>query len=220
MRAALMGLLLVLGSQQSSLLSVSTARDDPRPQDAAARSIDKAKERSTQPASDAERQALDQFKHDVEQYASLSRKLAGARGPSKSSDAKALEAGRKALAEAIRTERSTASQGEIFRPEVQPFFRHLIGSDLKGQDGRAARKAVREGNPAHEPDSPPVPLRVNADYTQGAALSTVPPSLLLTLPQLPKPLEYRFVGGSLILLDTAAAIIVDFLPAATGGLEK
>jgi hypothetical protein len=35
---------------------------------------------------------------------------------------------------------------------------------------------------------------------------------LLRLPQLPKEVEYRFVGRDLILRDVAANLIVDFLP--------
>jgi len=42
-------------------------------------------------------------------------------------------------------------------------------------------------------------------------LSTVPPDLLAKLPKLPKPLEYRFVGGHLILHDSEASLVVDYL---------
>jgi hypothetical protein len=56
-----------------------------------------------------------------------------------------------------------------------------------------------------------VQLVPNAPYPQGAALSTVPPDLLAKLPKLPKPLEYRFVGGHLILHDTEASLVVDYL---------
>jgi hypothetical protein len=44
-----------------------------------------------------------------------------------------------------------------------------------------------------------------------APLSSVPPGLLLNLPQLPKGLEYRFLGRHLILLDSMANLIVDYL---------
>jgi hypothetical protein len=40
----------------------------------------------------------------------------------------------------------------------------------------------------------------------------MPPSLLLNLPELPKELEYRFVGRELVLRDSAANLIVDVLP--------
>jgi hypothetical protein len=39
----------------------------------------------------------------------------------------------------------------------------------------------------------------------------VPANLLLTLPPLPAPLEYRIVGQHLLLLDTATDLIVDYM---------
>jgi hypothetical protein len=36
--------------------------------------------------------------------------------------------------------------------------------------------------------------------------------VLLALPKLPKELEFRFVGSTLILRDTKANIIADILP--------
>ena len=62
-----------------------------------------------------------------------------------------------------------------------------------------------------EPRPKPVELRANAPYPEGAPLSMVPPDLLAKLPKLPEPLEYRFVGGHLILLDSEASLVVDFL---------
>jgi hypothetical protein len=56
-----------------------------------------------------------------------------------------------------------------------------------------------------------VPLRINYPYPETKAMSLVPPSLLLNLPQLPKQLEYRFVGRHLVLLDERANLIVDFM---------
>jgi hypothetical protein len=42
-------------------------------------------------------------------------------------------------------------------------------------------------------------------------MSTMPPDILAALPQLPEELEYRFVGDRLILLDTKAHVIVDYV---------
>jgi hypothetical protein len=39
----------------------------------------------------------------------------------------------------------------------------------------------------------------------------MPPQVLAALPKLPQELEYRFVGARLILLDTHADIILDFV---------
>jgi hypothetical protein len=40
----------------------------------------------------------------------------------------------------------------------------------------------------------------------------VPSALLLKLPPLPEVVRYRFVGRTLILRDTEANVILDFLP--------
>ena len=56
-----------------------------------------------------------------------------------------------------------------------------------------------------------VRLAVNADYPAAAAQSTVPPSVLLTLPLLRKEVEYHFVNRDLVLLDVQANLILDFL---------
>jgi len=39
----------------------------------------------------------------------------------------------------------------------------------------------------------------------------MPTNLLLTLPPLPEPLEYRVVGQHLLLLDTKADLVVDYI---------
>lgn len=120
-----------------------------------------------------------------------------------------------ALGEAIRSRRLKARPGDIFVPEVQTLLRRLISEQLKGPDAFAARRALDEDNPTKQPEFPQVILRINAAYPEGAARSTIPPSLLLVLPPLPESLHYRFVGRDLILVDDVAQIIVDFLLAAT-----
>ena len=57
----------------------------------------------------------------------------------------------------------------------------------------------------------PIRLRVNGRYPDTVPLSTMPPSVLEQLPPLPAPLQYRFIGKRLILLDVDAHIIVDFI---------
>jgi hypothetical protein len=43
-------------------------------------------------------------------------------------------------------------------------------------------------------------------------MQSVPPTLLLNLPVLPKGLEYRITGHTLSLRDTDANMVVDYLP--------
>ncbi|HKY21446.1 MAG TPA: hypothetical protein VJM31_09525, partial [Vicinamibacterales bacterium] len=44
------------------------------------------------------------------------------------------------------------------------------------------------------------------------SLATMPPKILLMLPDLPPDMEYRFVGRHLILLDVRANMIIDEIP--------
>lgn len=161
---------------------------------------------------ESERKALRHFREAVAEYAELhASQLARIQ-------AQESVAAQQALARAMRAKRAGAEPGDIFRPSVQPLFRRLIAAQLEGPDALDARKSVVEGNPGDEPAAVPVVVRVNAEYPVGAARSTVPPSLLLTLPELPPSLHYRFVGRDLLLVDSVAQLIVDFLPAAAPAL--
>src|SRR6185436_2860964 len=53
---------------------------------------------------------------------------------------------------------------------------------------------------------------VNDTYSKRRSLATMPPNILLTLPDLPRDIEYRFVGRHLILRDARANIIIDEIP--------
>ncbi|HEY6555464.1 MAG TPA: hypothetical protein VI669_19055 [Vicinamibacteria bacterium] len=166
-----------------------------------------------------EREALHDFEEEVEEYAEFHAKQRAKLGPRIAVDAFALIAEQKALAEAIAAKRAKARPGDIFRPEVHPLFRRLIAAQLEGPAALDARRAIRDGNPGQEREEEVVPvvLGVNAPYPPGAPRSSMPPSLLLTLPSLPDCLHYRFVGRDLILLDSVAQLIVDFLPDAVPG---
>ena len=162
-------------------------------------------------------EALRDFEEEVAEYAELHAKQVAKLGLRLPADAQGTVAAQKALAHAIAAKRATAKPGDIFRPEVQPLFRRLIAEQLQGPDGLDARKTVLEDNA--EDDHPvQIVVRVNAEYPPGAPRSTVPPSLLLTLPPLPECLHYRFVDRDLVLVDSVAQLIVDFLPAAAPDL--
>ncbi len=90
---------------------------------------------------------------------------------------------------------------------MRPVFRRLLAPELKGEDGRDAKAVLKDDAPA--PGT--VPFKVNAKYPENQPLPTVPANVLLTLPPLPAPLEYRIVGQHLLLLDTAADLIVDYI---------
>lgn len=163
---------------------------------------------------------LQEFTERATRYVELHRKMAAALPslPEKAAPEQ-IAAHQKALAAAIRAHRAPARQGEILFPDVVPLFLEVLRSDLAGPQGRAARETIKDGNPRvekspagpAEPRPKDVPLEANAPYPDGAPLSSVPPDLLAKLPKLPEPLEYRFVGGHLILHDPEASLVVDFL---------
>ena len=177
-----------------------------------AKKVEKAKHKSGEDRKTTE--ALRHFEKEVAEYARLHDRELRKVGPVET------PAAQKALAGAIIARRGKARQGDLFVAEIQPLFRRLIGEQLVGPDTQAARKAVVEGNPGHDEDSPPVAVVVNTPYPPGASRSTVPPSVLLTLPPLPDCLNYLFVGRTLILIDAAAQVIVDFLPTAAPELPR
>ena len=175
---------------------------------------------SSESQPNARASAVKEFSDRAERYAKLNRDLAG-KLPSlpEKAEPEQITAYQKALAQAMRARRTDARQGEIFHPEVVPVFLELLHADLAGAAGRDARETIKDGNPRAEksparpaePKPKPVVLQANAPYPEGAPLSTVPPDLLAKLPKLPEPLEYRFVGGHLILYDSEASLVVDFL---------
>jgi hypothetical protein len=209
---------LLIGTLATLCLAVpvlSGAGDRPEENNEAGR-VAKKMERAQATADQAkeERTALRRFQNGVADYADLHDKLLA-----KLEAREESLAVQNALAHAIQVSRARARQGDIFRPEVQPLFLRLIAEQLTGPDTLAARKAVLEENPGEADEHPvPVVVRVNAVYPPGASRSTVPPSLLVTLPPLPTPLHYRFVGRDLVLVDSLAQLIVDFLPDAAPDL--
>ncbi len=112
-----------------------------------------------------------------------------------------------ALANSIRAARRDARQGDIFGGPIADCLAPLI---RRGLSSNAAKQTTKEGNPANE--GPGTKVAVNAPYSAEAPLSTMPHSLLTELPVLPEGLEYRFIGKTLILYDSDASLIVDFIP--------
>ncbi len=151
-----------------------------------------------------------EFESHVAEYVKLHKRLEGQLPPLKEkAQPEEIASHKKALAAVIKAARPEARPGDIFSP-ADAYLREVVKREMRGKAGASARETVKEGNPKLE--SPvKVPLVVNAYYPEQAPLSTVPPLLLLQLPKLPEEVEYRFVGRHLVLRDTKANIIVDFL---------
>jgi hypothetical protein len=171
--------------------------------------IEQSKQKtSTDPAVNPNAAALAEFKKRVDAYADLHQNLAkGDAKPRETADPAKIDATKDTLASKLQTARASAQPGDIFTPDVQPVFRQLLAPELKGDDAHDTKAVLKDDAPA--PGT--VPFKVNAKFPDNQPRPTVPSNLLLSLPPLPKPLEYRIVGRHLLILDTSADLVVDYM---------
>ena len=163
-------------------------------------------QRATASPANPDSAILADFNARLDNYVKVQRALAQKTDtqPKESSNAAEITAAQDVLGAAIRNVRKNAKQGEIFTPQIASMFRRLMYPDLRGEEGAETREVI-QGEPVE------VWLKVNANYPQDQPLATVPGNILASLPQLPKDVEYRFVGKHLLLRDVDANIIVDFI---------
>jgi hypothetical protein len=112
-------------------------------------------------------------------------------------------------AQKLQNARPAARQGDIFTPAIAAYFKRQIQATLHGPGGTKVQQSLRHAEPL-----PAVHLQVNERYPQNLPLQSTPPTLLQNLPQLPKGLQYRVVGSTLLIYDEASNLIVDLIPGA------
>jgi calcineurin-like phosphoesterase family protein len=166
----------------------------------------------------AQSPALESFRTALKTYIDETlpfRKEAAAKGdavPNQTSANRTDEAVRlrqRTLAEAIQTRvRPAAQQGDMLSPAVAVVIRRQLAAAFGGPKGDHIRDALEDQNEGIE--TPPITVSVN----QSVAVPRVPPVLMETLPQLPQQVEFAFSGRTLILRDTDADVVVDFMPEA------
>jgi hypothetical protein len=110
------------------------------------------------------------------------------------------------LALSIRARRPGAAQGDIFTTAIAAEFRRIMKAALSGPGADRIKKSMSDSQPSPLPQ-----IAVDAAYPSDAPVQSMPPSLLRQLPALPRELEYRAVGRTLILRDIEANLIVDYL---------
>jgi hypothetical protein len=111
-----------------------------------------------------------------------------------------VEQHQRALEGLISRARTGAKPGDVFTDEVRAYFRRQLA-----RLDRRTVQSIMDENPRT------IRLRVNGRYPEGVPLTNMPPKVLLVLPPLPPELEFRFVGSRLVLLDTHADMVVDFI---------
>jgi hypothetical protein len=150
--------------------------------------------------------AFRDFTQRVQQYLKLQKSMPRIRT---TKQRKEIVERRTALAQKIREMRATAKPGDIFTPEVSEEFRRAIRAAFQGPSASNVRQTIRQGEPV--PGWRPT---INGDYPEDLPLTTVPPTLLQRLPQLPSEVAYRIVGHDLVLQDTEARVVIDFIAGA------
>jgi len=172
---------------------------------------DKKAEKPTNPA-------LAQFFENTKAHLELRQKIEKTLPPLKDKEnAEEITAHQQTLRLKLAAARNGATQGSMFTPEGGRVLKQIINSEMRGPGGKTARTTVMESSPKA------IPCKINAPYPSTEPVSTVPPDLLMKLPELPDNLEYRFVQENLILRDAKANMIIDCLPNAfspPGGKTK
>lgn len=156
--------------------------------------------------------AVAEFEQRAKQYLDWRENTIG-KAPSPANSPEKIVASRQSLAGRVRIARAGAKQGEIFTPQVADYFRREIAATFKGRHGKQIRSSLRDSEPTK------IELQINQSYPEKVALQSTPPTLLLNLPELPKGLEYRILGRELVLRDSDANIVVDYIPNALPGTK-
>jgi hypothetical protein len=148
---------------------------------------------------------LQDFKTRVDAYMKL-RKEAVKDAPKlkETNDSAKIKESQDAMSAQIRAARVNAKHGDVLTPEMAAAFRRALYPELRGDEGRDAKAVIKDDAPTN------ITFKVNAKYPEGAPLPSVPANLLMNLPTLPAPLQYRIVEKHLILLDEDADVIVDY----------
>jgi hypothetical protein len=148
---------------------------------------------------DAETLAV--FNKRVQDYAALRSKLEQGLPPLRvTENPDEIEAFERGLARRLREARES-QRTRIFPSAMRRQIRWLLVT----QSDPATIAAIMEDGPGE------FDIDVNDTYSKRRSVATMPPKLLLLLPDLPRDVEYRFVGRHLILYDVRANMIVDHI---------
>lgn len=128
---------------------------------------------------------------------------------SKQTTPQEIDAHQRALAKLIQEVRKDAKPGDILTPAMQQRVRALLRPIFSGPQGLQIKNEILD-----KEYKGGAPLAVNARYPDDVPVSTMPPQVLRQLPKLPEELEYRFIQNNMIVFDSHAHIIVDFMPRA------
>ena len=153
--------------------------------------------------------AIAQFQAEIAKYMAIRRGLLNElSGPKGDSSATELNNASDALAAAIQRRRPNKEPGALFPPAVAEALKRRVSDAVRSANLVPVLAGIDDESGGV--GQPTVYLR----YPAAEQMATMPPSILAVLPALPKELEYRIVGTYLVIRDTDAALVLDFIPAA------
>jgi hypothetical protein len=149
--------------------------------------------------------AIVAFTRAVNAYANLHRTVAASLPPEEMcADPEERQRRVEQLAEALRTERTTARAGDVLTPAIASLFKRRLTD--------AVRRPVYQRETLVPPQAPEDALRLEVnDAFPWIVDYEISQAILVSLIPLPAELEYRFVDRDLVLLDVGANLIVDIL---------
>ena len=147
-------------------------------------------------------QTLAEFNRRVQDYAALRTRLEVGLPPLVvTTNPDDIESFERRLTERIRHARGSR-RGQLFIPAMEGQLKRMMAA----RADPVTVTAIMDDNPGE------FDVDVNETYKKKYALGTMPPKLLLLLPDLAPDLQYRFVGRHLIVYDVRANMIVDEIP--------
>lgn len=158
-------------------------------------------------------QPLDEFNKRVNEYDALRNRLSDSLGPVDETKSQAEIAARStALAAAITAHRNGSKQGDLFTPEAATVIATVIKEEYRRRGDSVQKSRDQQADEYKEDGLPPFEPKVNELFPTKYPLATFDALLLPLLPKLPDHLEYRRLEHYLLIRDTEANIIVDFMP--------
>jgi hypothetical protein len=194
-----------------ALAACSRGTDTPEPPPATSEAPDPSRptERVVGPLSEEDARALATMNDRIREYVALHRRVEDTL-PGLPTDAtpEQIDQRQRELLRKLAEARASAQPGDLFTAEAQPVIKRLLAQVFGGPQGRLLKASIMDENPT---DLATYKLTVNARYPDTVPVTTVPVDVLQTLPELTEDLEYRFIGDALILLDTHAHLIADYI---------
>jgi len=202
-----------IGIASAALMSAACSRGEQPPPPPPATTASPAEAPPTKrvvgPLSEADAQALATMNDRIRDYIALHQKLEGSlpKLPEEASPQQ-IDRNQRAFERLVRASRANAKAGDIFTAEARPVIRRLLATVFGGPEGKQLKASIMDENPV---DPVQLKVRVNSRYPDTVPLTSIPPEVLQTLPKLSEDLEYRFIGDWLILLDTHAHVVADYI---------